>query len=340
VDINKILGKLRASGVKVTLASQAKPKLVSIPSGSLYLDVVLGTKGYPCGKLIEIFGVPSCGKSLLALKAEAYVSCQKKYTIHCDLEGNHSHEELQLWRYRFGGDMNYVIDIAPQSAEDMINVARKLLRDLGPECRLMIVDSVGAMTSTSAMDKKAGDTYIPDNPRMVNQFCRVLNNENEHVCVMMLNHVQIKMGSHKLQSKGGYGLRHFAALRLEVDGRALPNVDNAYGFANQHELSVHVAKNKLSSPGSHAQGLLFDMNLGGFDSVEDLLKLAVLRNILTIRPGGRYSLAENITSARLNARGRDELRSEVSQDPELIKTLQRAILGQSIEDFYGGTSVL
>src|SRR5690606_11366076 len=102
---------MQSKGIDIRLASQIQEQLGFVPSGSIYLDKIMGTRGYPYPKFVHVYGEPSTGKSLLALMSMAYITRAGGYVVYCDLENNYNSVELNAWRERFGIDLSKVIDI-------------------------------------------------------------------------------------------------------------------------------------------------------------------------------------------------------------------------------------
>lgn len=311
--LDKLLSDLQAKGLPVSLASQMKPTLDCIPSGSVLLDHATGIGGYPKGKIVELFGEPSSGKTLLLYAAEAFVTQQGQYVIHCDTEGNNTHAELSQWRDVFGIDRERVIDIGPQCAEDVINALMDFTKTLGEDLGLIGIDSASALTSDKMLEKRAGEGYIPDNPRLVNALCSKLNVVNRHAAVIIINHIMANIGSLSPRpiAKGGNGIKHYAVMRIEVNGKAIVDTTDPFGFAKQHELNMKVVKNKCAPPGGRALRVMFDFDRGSIDTADEMITLAVEKGVIQHQGGGFYVMPNGEKH-----RGRQTLKDLIYSDKE------------------------
>lgn len=321
--IDKLLSDASKKGILLRRASEITGAMTWIPTGSLTLDKAIG-RGYPGGKVVELFGKHSSGKSLLSLQAEAWVTQQKKYVIHCDLEGNHSHIELNALRQRFGIDNNYVIQIDPQDAEAVINTANKLLQELGPECLLMVVDSIGALATDKELDRNAEDSGVAEVARLMSAWMRKLYVMNRHACCMFLNHEYSAISRIPLppQTKGGNSIKYAAAVRLEVKGKKIPDLDDESKGAVKQEMLIHVKKNKVDIP-ERLAACVFDLRTFKFDVEEELLILAPKLGIIKLSPPWYIF---DIKGKEYKFQGREKAKQFLREQPKVAEALTNAVL--------------
>lgn len=324
------LRKLRESGLEVKRASEINKPLSFLHTGSLVLDYALGGKGYPVGKMVELYGQASSGKSLLALMAVAEATRQGKTVVYLDLEGNYSNVELEQWRRSFGVDPQLVIDITRESAEDSINALESLLKAAADEIGLVVVDSLGALVSDKMLGLESGEGYIPDNPKLIGNLCRKLNVRAKSSVVLLLNHVSTNFQSRHgaLIPKGGHALRHLIQQSLYVKGKSISEGDSFY--ASIHEIDVDVKKNKISRPGGSALGIKFSFDENGVDFLDDLLTLGKIKGHLHVTANGHWS----IPGIDEKIHGREQVKKIINQ-PQWVTYLFSLITGMSIEEYYG-----
>lgn len=284
-DVHKTLAKLKEQGIEINLGTDKLPRLNFIPSGSLLLDAEMGTQGFPCPKFIHIYGEASSGKSALALSSAGYVTRSGFGVILIDAENNFDCEELAVWRKNFGIVDEHLIQISgKQDAQKILDTTSKLLEQHPDYFRLVIIDSLSALTSFQTQDKEMKDGHIDDNPRIATRFLRVLNSRNKSVAVLLIAHTMTNIGSlsPKPEVKGGRAPKFFSVLRLNVSGKPITESRNAQGFYEQHLINVVVEKNKIATPGGAARNLVFKMNEGCFDIEDELITLAIKRGVITM----------------------------------------------------------
>lgn len=322
--MNRALKKFAEDG-KFTIGKQDLPKQEWIDSGSYVLNYALGG-GYPIGKMIEVYGPPSSGKSLLSLVAEANVTRQKKYVLHCDLEGNHTTQELNLWRESFGVDMDYVLQINQTYAEELIDNTVEILTKSGKDIPLMIVDSIGALTSEKTLSKKADEATVAVEAKLIARWTRQLLPVSQHTCILFLNHTMAKIGSYMggTTTKGGESIKFFSGIRLEVKGKKIKDPRGELYGAVSHEITACTRKNKTAPPERTAT-MDFDYQTMTFDIATELLLLGQQIGMIESKPP-MYSLEYN--GEVLKFKGREAVKDAIRKDEGLREYLTRSIFGR------------
>lgn len=315
----------------MTIGSDTKPAMSFIPSGSILLDSVMGSNGWPSRKIIQLYGAKSSGKSLLCTLAAKYVTNAGKKVIWCDIENSYNEQESNQWRIKNGIDLDNVIDIGgTQDAEDILQAVLTLLEDHGDEIALVIIDSIGALTSTKINEKKMEKGYIDDNPKMVALFCRKINRTNRTACVMMVSHIGANIGSlsPKPIAKGGNAIQHFTAMRVEVRGRAFASEVTEHGVCDRHRMSVHFEKSKLGLPGGTAKDLEFDLENGGFDTTGEIIRLA--DGVCYERKGSYYCI--NDTDHKFQ--GEANFKNFLNENPEFFEWMFESVTGKKMGEYF------
>lgn len=294
------------------------PSQTWVSSGSLVLDYAMGG-GYPVGKIIEIYGEPSAGKSLLSLKAEALVTQSGKYVIHCDLEGNYTTNELNDWRKSLGVDLDYIYQIPPCPAEDVIDNSVMLLEELKDTCGLMVVDSVGVLESRKTLEKDAEDKAVGELARFLSRWVRKLIQVNKYCPILMLNQTYNTIGGYHSSkiTKGGGALKFGSHLRLEVRGKPMLDTENEMGGTLGQEIQVLVKKNKVGVPNRQAM-LYFDMITKDFDRIAEVVSLGLATKVITSKPPMYSFIADG---QEVKVKGREHLKDMLREDSTLTKKL-------------------
>lgn len=293
-----------------------------ISSGSLCLDYAMGG-GYPVGKIIEIYGEPSAGKSLLSLKAEALATQQEKFVIHCDLEGNYTTNELNDWRKSLGVNLDYIYQIPPSPAEDVIDNSVMLLEELKDTCGLMVVDSVGVLESRKTLEKEAEEKSVGELARFLSRWVRKLIQVNKYCPILMLNQTYNTIGGYHSSkiTKGGGALKFGSHLRLEVRGKPVLDTLNKMGGTLGQEIQILVKKNKIGVPNRQAS-LYFDMTTKDFDRESEIVNLGLATEVITSRPPMYVFILDG---KEVKVKGRDSLKEMLKEDPTIVKKLLEQI---------------
>ncbi|TDH69605.1 hypothetical protein CCR75_002262 [Bremia lactucae] len=296
-----------------------------ISSGSLSLDLALGVGGIPRGRVVEIYGPESSGKTTLALSCIA--EAQKADGGICAfIDAEHAIDAH--YAKALGVDIDALYVSQPDSGEEALEIADTLIRSGAVD--LVVLDSVAALVPRAELEGEMGDQQIALQARLMSQALRKLTGSlsKSNCTIIFLNQIRQKVGiifgSPEVTS-GGTALRYYASVRLDIRRKtAIKEGDTIVG----NETVVKVAKNKLASPFQVAH---FDMIFGhGIDRHSELLDLGVQRGLLK-RSGAWYSLAG---SEEPIAQGKAKAKVFLQQNPEVALDLEsklRRMLFEPVE---------
>ena len=297
-------------------SSSIKPTK-STPTGLANLDIALGCRGIPDGRIIEIYGTESSGKTTLALQIVASFQQQGKLTAYVDAE----HALDYDWSTHIGVNVNSWLLSQPDSGEQALNIVQALATS--GIVKLVVVDSVAALVPQEELDGDIGDKQIGAQARMMSKGMRKLAG----IClktgttVIFINQLRDKIGQvgpsylHPEVTPGGRALKFYSSMRLEVRRAETLRASNMpYGMVTK----VKVAKNKVAPPfRSAALEIHFGASSGiyGFNKAHALITGAIETSVITLR-GSNYYFGD-----RKLAVGKEKLAEALSADPELFKTI-------------------
>lgn len=299
---------------------QELPDQLWIPSGSLTLDAILGG-GYPRGKVVEIFGPPSSGKSLLSLVAEANATKQGLYVLHCDQEGNHSTKQLNQRRLDFGVDMDYVLTKDPCPLEEVIDDTVKIMREAGSDIALMIVDAIGAFASEKTLKKTAEEKTIAEEAKLIKKWLNQLLAVNRNTCIMLLNHTIANITNYGggRTTPGGDAPKFHASIRLDVKGEC--NIDPETEKPISHTMKVHTKKNKVSAPLKTAE-IIFDYSTFAFSKEWETINVGIQTGVIQKKPPMYHF---EIDGQEYKVKGKNNFKEWLAENPEHFNSLQNKI---------------
>ncbi len=284
-----------------------------IPSGSLALDKALGVGGYPRGRVIEIYGPESSGKTTLALHAVA--QAQKKGGIAAFIDAEHALDVA--YAKRLGVDCDELLVSQPDTGEQALEIADMLVRSGGVD--VMIVDSVAALVPRSEIEGEMGDSHMGLQARLMSQALRKLtaNIGRTHTTIIFINQIRMKIGvvyGNPETTTGGNALKFYSTMRLEIR-RAAPIKDGQDIVGNRTK--VKVVKNKLAPP---FKDIEFDLMYGeGISKTGDLLDMAVDLSLIE-KSGSWYSFeGERI------GQGRETVKVFLTQNPDIFDTIEQKV---------------
>ncbi|AHC39814.1 recombinase RecA [Mycoplasma ovis str. Michigan] len=260
-----------------------------IPTGSYALDRALGTGGWPGGKIIEIFGADSSGKSTLALHAIAEAQAQNKTCVYIDLENTLN----KVWAEKIGVKSDQLYICYPSSGEETFKIVNSLVQ--GGEADLIVVDSVAAMVPNVELDSSLEDQSMGLQARLMSKGLRILQSYliNSQTTVIFINQIrdQIKQSFFpSTTTSGGRALKYAASIRVEVKRQeAIKQQEKTVGFLTK----ITIIKNKFNSP-------LIQLNLrlyfdSGFCKAYELINEALERKLLEKRGAWFYYKDKNIS---------------------------------------------
>ena len=288
-----------------------------ISSGSISLDAAMGVGGFPRGRINEIFGPESSGKTTIALQAIA--EAQKKGGIAAFIDVEHALDPA--YARKLGVDVDNLLVSQPDYGEQALEITAKLI-DSG-QIDILVLDSVAALVPKSELDGEMGDSHMGVQARLMSQALRKLTGavNKSHTCLIFINQIREKIGvmfGNPETTTGGRALKFYASTRLDIRRiAALKDGDTVIG----NRTRVKVVKNKVASPFREAE---FDIIYGeGISKEGDLIDLGVAQNLIE-KSGSWFSYkGERIGQGRENARQFMKDNPDIRQtiDTELRKTL-------------------
>ncbi|MFH2059476.1 MAG: recombinase RecA [Pseudomonadota bacterium] len=289
-----------------------------IRTGSLALDKALGVGGYPRGRVIEIFGPESSGKTTLALHAVA--ETQKEGGIAAFIDAEHALDVA--YAKRLGVDCDELLVSQPDTGEQALEIADMLVRSGGVD--VLVVDSVAALVPRSEIEGEMGDSHMGLQARLMSQALRKLTGTigKTNTTLIFINQIRMKIGviyGNPETTTGGNALKFYASMRLEIRrAAAIKEGENVIG----NRTKVKVVKNKLAPPFKSVE---FDLMYGeGISRTGDLLDMGVDLNIVD-KSGSWYSFdGERI------GQGRENVKLFMIDNPDIFKTIEfkvREVLG-------------
>lgn len=274
-------------GAIMSLGEHAVQEIEGIPTGSLSLDLALGGKGIPRGRVVEIYGAESSGKTTIALHAVANV--QKAGGVAAYIDAEHALDPT--WAKRIGVDLDSLLVSQPSYGEEALRIAEMLVKSNAVD--VIVIDSVAALVPKNELQNDIGEPTMGMQARLMSQALRVLNPtiSKTRTCMIFINQIRQKIGvlyGNPETTTGGIALKFYASVRLEV--RPTTNAHkNDNGDVIGKEVKVKVVKNKIAPPFRVAEfSLMYDR---GIDYEGDVLKVGVDDEVLN-KSGAFYSYKE------------------------------------------------
>jgi recombination protein RecA len=294
---------------------EGTPELVSaIPTGSLMLDEALGIGGYPRGKLVEVFGPESSGKTTLTLHAIAQVQAAGGVAAFLDAE----HAFDLRYAKNIGIDLSKLLVSQPDFGEQALDIAEMLTRSGALD--LIVIDSVAALVPRAEVEGDMGDAHMGLQARLMSQASRKLAAicNKSSTTIIFINQLRQKIGvvfGNPETTPGGQALKYYASVRLDV--RRVGKVTAGESVVG-NRTRVKVVKNKCAPPFSEAE---FDIRWGvGIDAGADLVEVALACNVL--EKSGNHVLF----AGKSIGQGRDKTRDLLLSTPDLQKAVLEATL--------------
>lgn len=285
----------------------------SIPTGSLTLDVALGVGGYPTGRVVEIYGPESSGKTTLTLHAIA--ECQRKGGIAAFIDAEHAFD--RFYAEKLGVNTDELIVSQPDNGEQALEIADNLVRSGAID--ILIIDSVAALTPKAEIEGEMGDARVGLQARLMSQALRKLTGtiSKTNCSVIFINQLREKIGvmfGNPETTTGGNALKFYSSVRLDIRrSTQIKDGDKVIG----NRTRVKVVKNKVAPPFRLAE---FDIMYGmGISKAGELIDLGVEHDILT-KSGSWFSYGET----RLG-QGRDTVKQLFIDNPELAEEVEAKI---------------
>jgi recombination protein RecA len=308
------LDKTYGKGAVMRLGDQAIVEVESISSGSLGLDIALGVGGYPRGRVVEIYGPESSGKTTLTLHAIA--ECQKAGGIAAFIDAEHAFD--RFYAENLGVDVNELIISQPDHGEQALEIADNLIRSGAID--IVVIDSVAALTPKSEIEGEMGDSKMGLHARLMSQALRKLTGSisKTNCTVFFINQLREKIGvmfGNPETTTGGNALKFYASVRLDI--RRSTQIKNADAEVLGNKTRVKVVKNKVAPPFRTTE---FDIMYGeGISKVGEIIDLGVNYEIIK-KSGSWFSYGETKLG-----QGRDGVKTLFLENPDLMDELEAKI---------------
>jgi recombination protein RecA len=307
------LNKKYGEGIVMRLGDATKMLVESIPTGSLSLDIALGVGGMPRGRVIEIYGPESSGKTTVCLHVIA--EAQKTGGICGFVDVEHALDPA--YAARIGVDVNNLYISQPDTGEQALEIAEALVRSGAMD--VVVVDSVAALVPRAEIEGEMGDSHMGLQARLMSQALRKLTGviKTSNTCMIFTNQLRQKIGvmfGNPETTTGGMALKFYASVRLDI--RKIESIKQGTEVVG-NRTRVTVKKNKVAPPFKTAE---FDIMYNeGISTAGDLIDLGVSMDIITKR-GAFYSYGD----MRLG-QGRESAKLFLDQNPEVASTIDAAI---------------
>jgi len=307
------LDKAYGKGTVMKMGDKAVEEVETISSGSLGLDLALGVNGYPRGRVIEIYGPESSGKTTLTLHAIA--ETQKAGGIAAFIDAEHAFD--RNYAEKLGVDIENLIISQPDNGEQALEITENLIRSGAID--IVVIDSVAALTPKSEIEGEMGDSKMGLHARLMSQALRKLTGtiSKTNCTVFFINQLREKIGvmfGNPETTNGGNALKFYASIRLDIRRSSqIKDGDNVIG----NRTKIKVVKNKVAPPFKTAE---FDIMYGeGVSKTGEILDLAVEFEIIK-KAGSWFSYGDTKLG-----QGRDAVKVLIKDNPELADELELKI---------------
>ena len=308
------LDKTYGKGAVMKLGDSVVEQVEVISSGSLGLDMALGVGGYPKGRVIEIYGPESSGKTTLTLHAIA--EAQKNGGIAAFVDAEHAFD--RFYAEKLGVDIDNLIISQPDHGEQALEIADNLIRSGAID--IVIIDSVAALTPKSEIEGEMGDSKMGLHARLMSQALRKLTStiSKTQCTVIFINQLREKIGvmfGNPETTTGGNALKFYASVRLDI--RRSSQIKDNEGNVSGNKTRVKVVKNKVAPPFRTTE---FDIMYGqGISKVGEIIDLGVAYDIIN-KSGSWFSYADTKLG-----QGRDAVKNILLDNPELSEEIEAKI---------------
>ncbi len=308
--IEKDFGK----GAIMKMGDEKVENVEVIPTGSIGLNAALGVGGYPKGRIIEIYGPESSGKTTLAIHAIA--ECQKAGGVAAFIDAEHAFD--RFYAEKLGVDINNLLISQPDNGEQALEIADQLIRSSAVD--LLIVDSVAALTPKKEIEGDMGDSAVGLHARLMSQALRKLTGtiaKTKTTCIF-INQLREKIGvmfGNPETTTGGNALKFYASVRLDIrKSQSVKDGDTILG----NQVKVKVVKNKVAPPFRKAE---FEIMFGeGISKVGEIVDLSTEYEIIK-KSGSWFSYGDTKLG-----QGRDAVKEMLKDNPELCEELEAKIM--------------
>lgn len=308
------LDKTYGKGAVMKMGDSVVQDVEVIPTGSIGLDIALGVGGYPKGRIVEIYGPESSGKTTLTLHAIA--EAQKAGGIAAFIDAEHAFD--RFYAEKLGVDIDNLIISQPDNGEQALEIADNLIRSGAID--IVIIDSVAALTPKSEIEGEMGDSKMGLHARLMSQALRKLTSSiSKTKCtVIFINQLREKIGvmfGNPETTTGGNALKFYASVRLDI--RRSTQIKDTSGEVSGNKTRVKVVKNKVAPPFKSTE---FDIMYGeGISRIGEILDLGVEYDIIK-KSGSWFSYGDTKLG-----QGRDAVKTLLKDNPELLEELEEKI---------------
>lgn len=315
-DLKNTLAQIEkqfGEGAIMPLGVATATRIEGIPTGSLSLDLALGGQGIPKGRIVEVFGPESSGKTTLALHVVARAQRQGGIAAFIDAE----HALDPSWAKKLGVDLETLLVSQPGSGEEAMHITEMLIRSNAVD--VIVIDSVAALVPKKELEGEIGDSHVGLQARLMSQSMRKLTGaiSKSKTSVIFINQIREKIGvmfGSPETTPGGRALKFYSSCRIDV--RRIGQLKEGEQVVGQR-VRVKVVKNKVAPPFRVAE---FDMmHAGGISYEGDVLDLAIAQK-LVVRSGAWFRYGE----LQLG-QGREKTRAYMEEHPELVEELKNKI---------------
>lgn len=307
------MDKTYGKGTIMKLGDEAVEKVEVIPSGSLTLDLALGIQGYPKGRVVEIYGPESSGKTTLAIHAIA--QAQKQGGICAVIDAEHAFDKY--YAENLGVDTENLLISQPDNGEQGLEIADNLIRSGAID--LIVIDSVAALTPRAEIEGEMSDSSVGLQARLMSKALRKLTGSISKTgcCCIFINQLREKIGimfGNPETTTGGNALKFYSSVRLDIRrSTQIKDGDKVIG----NRTKVRIVKNKVAPPFRRAE---FDILYGqGISKSGEIIDLGVEMNIIN-KSGSWFSYGDTKLG-----QGRDAVRALIEDNPELMEELETKI---------------
>ncbi len=307
--------KQYGSGSIMTMDGAHNLKIEGIPTGAISLDIALGGRGMPKGRIIEIYGPESSGKTTLALNVIA--QAQKDNGVAAFIDAEHALDTT--WAKKIGVDVNSMLVSQPDTGEQALDIAEMLIKSNAVD--IIVIDSVAALIPAAEMNGDIGDSHVGLQARLMSQAMRKLTGaiSKSKTTLIFINQIRMKIGvmfGSPETTPGGNALKFFCSVRLDV--RRIQMIKDSSGNPIGNRVRVKVVKNKVAAPFQQTEfDIMFD---SGISYIGDLIDLAVNNNIIS-KSGAWF----NYGKVRIG-QGREKAKLFLDENKELCEEIKNKVL--------------
>ncbi|MCH2232862.1 MAG: recombinase RecA [Crocinitomicaceae bacterium] len=307
------LEKTYGKGTVMKLGDNAVEDIDVIPTGSLTLDLALGVAGFPKGRIVEIYGPESSGKTTIALHAIA--ECQKQGGVAAFIDAEHAFD--RFYAEKLGVDIENLLISQPDNGEQALEIADNLIRSGAVD--ILIVDSVAALTPRAEIEGEMSDSQMGLQARLMSKALRKLTSSinKANTCCIFINQLRDKIGvmfGNPETTTGGNALKFYSSIRIDIRRSSqIKDGDEVIG----NRTKIKIVKNKVAPPFRRAE---FDIMYGeGISKVGEIIDLGVELNTIK-KSGSWFSYGETKLG-----QGRDAVKTLIKDNPELMEELETGI---------------